>query len=107
MPAAFVRTAYAKGLPPRRVVWRHALRPALMPVVTLVGLQLGQLLGGVVVTETVFAWPGLGRLLVDSISYRDYPVIQAEILLFSLEFVLINIAVDLLYGVVDPRVRRA
>jgi glutathione transport system permease protein len=85
----FVRTARAKGLPERRVVWTHTLRNALIPVITMTGLQFGFLLGGAVVVETVFAWPGLGRLLVDSISFRDYPVIQAEILLFSLEFILI------------------
>jgi glutathione transport system permease protein len=101
----FVRTARAKGLPERRVVWTHTLRNALIPVITMTGLQFGFLLGGAVVVETVFAWPGLGRLLVDSISYRDYPVIQAEILLFSLEFILINLAVDLLYAVVNPEIR--
>jgi glutathione transport system permease protein len=74
-------------------------------VITLTGLQFGFLLGGAIVVETVFAWPGLGRLLVDSVSYRDYPVIQAEILLFSFEFVLINLLVDLLYGVVNPEIR--
>jgi glutathione transport system permease protein len=101
----YVRTARAKGLPERRVVWTHTLRNALIPVITMTGLQFGFLLGGAVVVETVFAWPGLGRLLVDSISYRDYPVIQAEILLFSLEFILINLAVDLLYAVVNPEIR--
>ena len=101
----FVRTARAKGLPERRVVWTHTLRNALIPVITMTGLQFGFLLGGAVVVETVFAWPGLGRLLVDSISYRDYPVIQAEILLFSLEFILINLTVDLLYAVVNPEIR--
>jgi glutathione transport system permease protein len=101
----FVRTARAKGLPERRVVWTHTLRNALIPVITMTGLQFGFLLGGAVVVETVFAWPGLGRLLVDSISFRDYPVIQAEILLFSLEFILINLAVDLLYAVVNPEIR--
>ena len=101
----YVRTARAKGLPERRVVWTHTLRNALIPVITMTGLQFGFLLGGAVVVETVFAWPGLGRLLVDSIGYRDYPVIQAEILLFSLEFILINLAVDLLYAVVNPEIR--
>jgi glutathione transport system permease protein len=101
----FVRTARAKGLPERRVVWTHTLRNALIPVITMTGLQFGFLLGGAVVVETVFAWPGLGRLLVDSISFRDYSVIQAEILLFSLEFILINLAVDLLYAVVNPEIR--
>lgn len=107
LPAAFVRTAHAKGLPSRRVVWRHALRPALMPVVTLVGLQLGQLLGGVVVTETVFAWPGIGKLIVDAIFARDYPVVQGAILVTATGFVLVNLCIDLLYAALDPRVREA
>jgi glutathione transport system permease protein len=101
----YVRTARMKGVPERRVVWTHTLRNALIPVITMTGLQFGFLLGGSIVIETVFAWPGLGRLLVDSVSYRDYPVIQAEILLFSLEFVLINLAVDVLYAVVNPEIR--
>jgi len=101
----YVRTARAEGLPERLVVWKHALRNALLPVITMTGLQFGFLLGGAVVVETVFAWPGLGRLLVDSVSYRDYPVMQAEILLFSLEFILINLAVDVLYAVVNPEIR--
>lgn len=101
----YVRTARAKGVPERWVVLRHTLRNALLPVITMTGLQFGFLLGGAVVVETVFAWPGLGRLLVDSVSYRDYPVIQAEIMLFSLEFILINLAVDLIYAVVNPEIR--
>lgn len=101
----YVRTARMKGLPERRVVWTHTLRNALIPVITMTGLQFGFLLGGSIVIETVFAWPGLGRLLVDSVSYRDYPVIQAEILLFSFEFVLINLAVDVLYAVANPEIR--
>ncbi len=101
----YVRTARSKGLPERRVIWTHALRNALIPVITMTGLQFGFLLGGAVVVETVFSWPGLGRLLVDSVSYRDYPVIQAEIMLFSLEFILINLAVDLLYAAVNPEIR--
>lgn len=107
LPSAFVRTASAKGLPQRRVVWRHALRPAAMPVVTLVGLQLGQLLGGVVVTETVFAWPGIGKLVVDAIFARDYPVVQGAILVTATVFVLVNLATDLLHALLDPRVRAA
>jgi len=101
----YVRTARAKGLRERVVIWKHTLRNALIPVITLAGLQFGFLLGGAIVVETVFAWPGLGRLLVDSVSYRDYPVIQAEILLFSFEFVMINLVVDLLYAVVNPEIR--
>jgi glutathione transport system permease protein len=100
-----VRTARSKGVPERSVIWRHTLRNALIPVITLTGLQFGFLLGGAIVVETVFSWPGLGRLLVDSVNYRDYPVIQAEILLFSFEFVAINLAVDLLYAVVNPEIR--
>jgi glutathione transport system permease protein len=94
-----------KGLGERIVVWKHTLRNALIPVITMAGLQFGFLLGGSIVIETVFNWPGLGRLLVDSVSYRDYPVIQAEILLFSFEFVMINLAVDLLYALVNPEIR--
>jgi glutathione transport system permease protein len=101
----YVRTARSKGLPERRVVWTHTLRNALIPVITMTGLQFGFLLGGAVVVETVFSWPGLGRLMIDSVSYRDYPVIQAEIMLFSLEFILINLAVDLLYAAVNPEIR--
>lgn len=101
----YVRTARMKGVPERRVVWTHAFRNALIPVITMAGLQFGFLLGGSIVIETVFAWPGLGRLLVNSVNYRDYPVIQAEILLFSFEFVLINLLVDVLYAVVNPEIR--
>ena len=101
----YVRTARAKGVPERFVVWKHTFRNALVPVITMVGLQFGFLLGGSIVVETVFSWPGLGRLLVDSVSYRDYPVIQAEILLFSIEFILINLAVDVLYALANPEIR--
>jgi glutathione transport system permease protein len=101
----YVRTARSKGVPERSVIWTHTLRNALIPVITLTGLQFGFLLGGAIVVETVFAWPGLGRLLIDSVNFRDYPVIQAEILLFALEFVLINLIVDLLYGLVNPEIR--
>jgi glutathione transport system permease protein len=101
----YVRTARMKGVSDRSVAWKHTLRNALIPVITLTGLQFGFLLGGAIVIETVFSWPGLGRLLVDSVSFRDYPVIQAEIMLFSLEFVLINLLVDLLYAVANPEIR--
>lgn len=101
----YVRTARSKGVPERRVILRHALRNALIPVITLTGLEFGSLLGGAIVVETVFSWPGLGRLLVDSIAFRDYPVIQAEILLLSCEFVLINLVVDMLYALVNPEIR--
>jgi len=100
----YVRTARAKGLGPTAVLWRHALRNAWLPILTLAGLQLGALLGGAVITETVFAWPGLGSLLVEAISQRDYPVVQGCVLLISLTYVLINLATDVAYGVLDPRV---
>jgi glutathione transport system permease protein len=101
----FVRTARAKGLGERSVVLRHALRNALIPVVTMMGLQFGFLLGGSIVVEKVFNWPGLGRLLIDAVDMRDYPVIQALVLLFSLEFILINLVVDVLYGYINPAIR--
>jgi peptide/nickel transport system permease protein len=103
----YIRTAQAKGLRTRTVVLRHGLKNALIPVVTIVGLQFGYLLAGAVVTETVFAWPGLGRLLVDSIKYRDFPVVQSTILWLALMFSLFNLAVDLLYGYLDPRIKHA
>jgi len=105
LSADYIRTARAKGAPPRRVVWRHALRNALLPVVTLVGLQMGQLLGGVVITESVFSWPGVGKLTVDAIFARDYPVVQGSILVTATLFVLINLGTDLLYTALDPRLR--
>ena len=101
----YVRTAKAKGLAPRRVVLRHALRNGLLPVVTVVGLQLGGLLGGAVLTETVFAWPGVGRLLVDAIVARDLPLVQGSVLVVSLLFILVNLAVDLSYAAINPKVR--
>lgn len=101
----YVRTARAKGLHNYFVVMKHALRNALIPVITMTGLQFGFLLGGSVVVETVFGWPGLGRLLIDSVAFRDYPTIQAEMLLFALEFILINLMVDLLYAVLNPQIR--
>jgi peptide/nickel transport system permease protein/oligopeptide transport system permease protein len=100
----YVRTARAKGAPFRSVVFKHALRNALLPVITVIGLQFGALLGGAVVTETVFGWPGVGRLLVDSIFFRDYPVVQGLVLMFGTTFVVINLLVDLLYAYVDPRI---
>ncbi|ALA17828.1 MULTISPECIES: glutathione ABC transporter permease GsiC [Chelatococcus] len=101
----FVRTARAKGLNERIVILKHCLRNALIPVVTMMGLQFGFLLGGSIVVEAVFNWPGVGRLLVDAVAQRDYPVIQALVLMFSLEFILINLVVDLLYGVINPTIR--
>ncbi|WP_269901060.1 glutathione ABC transporter permease GsiC [Paenalcaligenes faecalis] len=105
MKEDYVRTARAKGLAERIVVAKHTFRNALIPVVTMMGLQFGFLLGGSIVVETVFAWPGVGMLLVDSVNMRDYPVIQGLILLFSIEFILINLVVDVLYGVINPTIR--
>lgn len=101
----YVRTARSKGLLERWVVIRHALRNALIPVVTTFGINLGWLLGGAVVIESVFSWPGLGRLMVDSINTRDITIVQAGLLFFATSFVLINLAVDILYKVLDPRIR--
>ena len=101
----YVLTARAKGLGRAVVTLKHAFTNALIPVVTLVGLQLGGLLGGAVVTETIFAWPGVGRLIIFSVSYRDYPVVQAAVFLLAMIFVVINLTVDLVYGLLDPRVR--
>jgi peptide/nickel transport system permease protein len=102
----FVTTARAKGLSEWTVVLTHTLKNAAVPVVTLIGLQFGTLLGGAVVTETIFAWPGVGRLAVQSVFVRDYPVVQAGVFVLALTFVAINLVVDLLYGVLDPRIRR-
>ena len=101
----YTTTARSKGLKEQVVVIKHALKNALIPIITVVGLQFGLLLGGAVLTETVFAWPGLGRLIVDSILARDYPVIQGAILVFGLLYILVNLVVDLLYAYVDPRIR--
>lgn len=101
----YVRTARAKGVAEKGVVLTHALRNALVPVVTLLGLQFGRLLGGAVVTESVFSWPGLGRLIRDSISNRDYAVVQATLLLLVVTFIVINLLTDVLYGILDPRIR--
>jgi ABC-type dipeptide/oligopeptide/nickel transport system permease component len=101
----YVRTARAKGLAEKAVVWRHALRNALVPVVTVLGLQFGRLLGGAVITESVFSWPGVGRLIRDSIGNRDYAVVQACLLLLVMLFILVNLLTDILYGVLDPRIR--
>lgn len=103
----YVRTAHAKGVGRREVEWRHALRNALPPVVTVIGLQFGELLGGAILTETVFGWPGLGRLLVDSIFARDYPMVQGLVIVFAAMFAVVNLIVDLTYERIDPRVRYA
>jgi ABC-type dipeptide/oligopeptide/nickel transport system permease component len=101
----YVRTARAKGLPERVVLFRHALRNGLLPVITVLGLQAGALLAGAIITETVFAWPGLGRLTVQAINARDYPLLQGCILTISLSYVVINLLTDTIYSVVDPRIR--
>ncbi|MCU7845856.1 MAG: ABC transporter permease [Candidatus Thiodiazotropha sp. (ex Monitilora ramsayi)] len=101
----YVRTARAKGLDEPRVMWRHAMRNAWLPVVTLIGLQMGALLGGAVVTEVVFDWPGIGSLMIDAIHKRDYPVVQGCVLFVSLTYVLINTLTDIVYGLVDPRIQ--
>jgi len=103
----FVRTARAKGVREARILLHHTLRNALIPVVTVLGLQFGFLISGAIIVETVFSWPGLGWLLIQSISFRDYPVLTAEILVFSLSFLAINLLVDVLYAALDPRVSYA
>jgi peptide/nickel transport system permease protein len=101
----FIRTARAKGLIERQVILSHALRAALLPIITIVGLQMGSLLAGTVITETIFSWDGIGRLLVESIEKRDYPVTQACVLLVALSYVVVNVLTDLLYRLADPRIR--
>ncbi len=103
----YVRTARGKGLPARTVVLRHALRNSIIPVVTVIGLQFGTLLGGAVITETVFNWPGVGKLVVDAIYIRDYPIVQAVLVVSGTAFVLINLLIDLSYSYLDPRIRYA
>ena len=101
----YIRTGRAKGLTEPSVVLRHALRNAAIPVLTVIGLQIGSLLGGAVITESVFAWPGMGKLIVDAIFFRDFPVVQTVLILSATVFVVINLVVDLLYTVIDPRIR--
>lgn len=101
----YIRTAHAKGLRERKIIWKHVFRNSMISVVTVIGLQFGFLLGGSVVTESVFAFPGLGSLLIDSVNYRDYPMIQSLILIFSLHFVLINLVVDLIYAALNPEIK--
>ena len=103
----YVRTAKAKGLSPARVVFVHALRNALVPVITVIGLQVGTLLAGAVLTETIFSWPGIGKWLIDAISRRDYPVVQGGILIIATLVIVVNLLVDLMYGLVNPRIRHA
>jgi peptide/nickel transport system permease protein len=101
----YIRTARAKGVSDPPVVWKHALKNAAIPIVTIVGIELGTLLGGSVITETIFAWPGVGRLSVQAIDNRDYPVVQAAVFLLASTFVLVNLAVDVVYTYLDPRIR--
>ena len=101
----YIRTARAKGLDGKIVILKHALRNALMPVVTIIGIQFGAMLGGAVVTETVFAWPGVGRLVVNAISQRDFPIIQGGVLMMAIIFTLVNLMVDLSYALINPRIR--
>jgi ABC-type dipeptide/oligopeptide/nickel transport system permease component len=103
----YIKVARAKGLAEGRVIWMHALRNVLIPVITVMGLQFGTLLGGAVVTETVFSWPGVGRMAIEAILNRDYPVVQATVFVFSLMFVILNILIDVCYMYLDPRVRLA
>jgi dipeptide transport system permease protein len=101
----YVRTARAKGLPPKRVVGLHALRNAMIPVVTTIGLQVGVLMAGAILTESIFSWPGIGKWMIDSVSKRDYPVIQGGLLIIAGIIILVNLGVDLLYGLFNPRIR--
>lgn len=103
----FIRTAHAKGLPARRVLWHHALRPALIPIITVVGLQMGQLLGGTVVIETLFTYQGIGLALIKAVAVRDYALIQGIVLLYAVTFLLVNLGVDVAYAYADPRIRYA
>ena len=105
MDLDFIRTVKAKGASPATVILRHGLRNASLPVVTVVGLQFGQLLGGAVLTETIFAWPGLGRLLIESINARDFAAVQGVVLVFAVALILVNLVTDLLYAYIDPRIR--
>jgi peptide/nickel transport system permease protein len=104
MRSDYVRTAKAKGLLPRAIIYKHTLRNAFIPILTIIGLQMGMLLGGAVLTETIFSWPGVGQYIYNAISIRDYPVIQSGILMVATIFVLINLIVDILYAVIDPRI---
>jgi peptide/nickel transport system permease protein len=105
MSEDYVRTARAKGLDESTVLWRHVLRNALVPVITVVGLELGTLLSGSIIVETVFAWPGSGSLLISAIQSRDYPLITGTVLTYTIAFVAINFVIDILYALIDPRIR--
>lgn len=101
----YIRTAKGKGVQSSRVIWVHALRNAAVPVVTIIGLQFGVMLGGQVVTETVFSWPGVGRMIVDALDTRDLQIVQGGILILAFTFTIINLVTDLIYAVLDPRIR--
>jgi ABC-type dipeptide/oligopeptide/nickel transport system permease component len=101
----YIKTARSKGMAERRVVWKHAFRNAAIPVITVLGLQFGQLLGGAIITETVFAWPGVASLTVDSIRNQDFPVVQCAVVLLALIIVVVNLIVDIVVGFIDPRIR--
>ena len=101
----FIRTERAKGLSERMVIYKHAVRNAMLPVITVIGLNFGLLLAGALLTETVFAWPGIGRYVVKAVQMRDYPVVQGCVLFFSFMFVLVNLITDLLYVLIDPRIK--
>jgi dipeptide transport system permease protein len=103
----YVRTARAKGLSPARVIFVHTLRNAMIAVVTVIGLQIGTLIGGAVLTETIFSWPGIGKWLVDSIFRRDYPVVQNGLLIVAFLVIFVNLMVDVVYGIVNPRIRHS
>ena len=105
MRSDYIRTAKAKGLRMFWVIYKHSLKNAVIPIITIIGLQTGLLLGGAILTETIFSWPGIGRYIYEAIGFRDYPVIQSGILVVALFFVFINLIVDLLYAVVDPRIK--
>jgi peptide/nickel transport system permease protein len=105
MGSEYIKTARLKGNPERVVVWRHALRNALIPIVAMGGMQLGRLLGGAVIVETIFGWPGLGQLILEAINTRDYSVVQTGVFITSTFFILLNLTVDLMYGIIDPRIR--
>jgi len=101
----YVTTARAKGLSERSVLWNHVVRNALIPIITVVGLELGTLLSGSIIVETVFAWPGAGSLLISAITSRDYPLITGTVLMYTMAFVIINFIIDVLYAAIDPRIR--
>src|SRR5690625_3409220 len=105
MNSDYIQTARAKGSGQFVVIYKHALKNAIIPVLTVIGLQTGILLGGAILTETIFAWPGIGRYIYDAIGYRDYPVIQSGILIVAFFFVIINLIVDILYTLIDPRIK--